>query len=358
MRKTLLLFFLPMLIACDKDNFKTENIITNMKKVADYELAHLSTHYSSDDQHNYPNGWVPSTFYVSLVPLFEATSDLKYMKEVKKWSSSNQWDCAPRFRHADDIVCGQIYLDYYRHNKKELYVSKLKNRMDSLMITAIPGRDDWHWCDALFMAPPVYMMAGSILKDASYQDYVNEMYWDVHDYLFDKEEALFFRDDNYFQKRSPNGNKLFWGRGNGWVIGGLARMIPYVMDETSKKKYIELFKIMSHQIIQQQQDDGLWRSNLLDADHYPEKETSASSFFVYALAWGINYGILDSETYLPHVSKGWNSLCECIDDETGMLGWVQPIGAAPGAASASTTMSYGAGAFVLAGTEILKLTNN
>ncbi len=54
-----------------------------------------------------------------------------------------------------------------------------------------------------------------------------------------------------------------------------------------------------------QQDDGLWRSSLLDPDSYPGGEASGSGFNIYALAWGINQGVLDSEPYLEVVKKGW-----------------------------------------------------
>lgn len=355
MRKIYLLLILPLFIACQNDDLNQVEIIENMKKVADYELANPSVHYSIDDEYNYPNGWIPATFYVSLVPLYEATNDYKYIDEVKKWGSQSEWECAPRFRHADDIICGQIYLDLYRFEKEASYVTPLIERMDSLMATRIPGKEEWSWCDALFMSPPVFMMAGSILDDEAYQIYANDMYWDVYNYLFDKEESLFYRDQRFFTKQSPNGTKLFWGRGNGWVLGGLARMIPYIKDEALKAQYVELFTTMSARIVTLQQEDGLWRSNLLDANHFPHKETSGSAFYLYAFAWGVNQNYLDAETYTPSISKGWKALTDCIDQETGMLGWVQPIGAGPGDIKATTTKSYGAGAFVLAGTEIIKM---
>ena len=45
-------------------------------------------------------------------------------------------------------------------------------------------------------------------------------------YLFDKEENLYYRDGSYFDKLD-NGTKIFWARGNGWAFAGLTN----VMDE-------------------------------------------------------------------------------------------------------------------------------
>ncbi|MDX1284672.1 MAG: glycoside hydrolase family 88 protein [Draconibacterium sp.] len=89
-------------------------------------------------------------------------------------------------------------------------------------------------------------------------------------------------------------------------------------------------------------------------DFYPTPETSGSSFFTFGLAWGINNGILDKDTYLPAVVKGWNAMASYVTDE-GMLGYVQPIGAAPGKAWPDKTEVYGTGVFLSAGSEIYKL---
>lgn len=354
----MVIIFVVLTAACsNRKALNRDQIIGDMKKVADYELLHPSpSHYSI--KYDFKNGWVPATFYMSMIPLYETTQDTKYLQAVKQWGNSFDWECAPRLHHADDIACGQVFLDLYRHEGDLAYIEKLVTRMDSVILTSDSGRKEWHWCDALFMAPPTYIMAGKILEKPEYLNFADTMYWDVYDYLYDKKDSLFFRDDKYFSQKSPNGEKMFWGRGNGWVIGGLARMIPYIENEQLKNKYINLYKEIAAKVVSLQQPDGMWRSNLLDPEHYPQKETSGSAFYVYSLAWGINYGLLDKEVYLPVVEKGWIGLSECINKDTGMLGYVQPIGAAPDDTNENTTMSYGAGAFVLAGVEVLKLVDN
>lgn len=94
--------------------------------------------------------------------------------------------------------------------------------------------------------------------------------------------------------------------------------------------------------------------SLLGHDFYPTPETSGSSFYTYGLAWGINNGILDKATYEPAVRKGWNAMASYVTED-GMLGYVQPIGAAPGSAWADRTEVYGTGAFLSAGSEVYKL---
>ena len=53
-------------------------------------------------------------------------------------------------------------------------------------------------------------------------------------------------------------------------------------------------------------------------------------------------------------AKAWTALQGCVL-ESGKLGFVQPPGAEPAAADADSWEVYGAGAFLLAGSEILNL---
>ena len=103
-----------------------------------------------------------------------------------------------------------------------------------------------------------------------------------------------------------------------------------------------------------QDKDGYWHASLLDPEAYPNPETSGSGFFVYALAYGINSGLLDRGKYLPVVLKGWNALEKAVFPD-GKLGWVQPVAQNPQETTKEMTEVYGVGAFLLAGSEIYKL---
>jgi rhamnogalacturonyl hydrolase YesR len=98
-----------------------------------------------------------------------------------------------------------------------------------------------------------------------------------------------------------------------------------------------------------------WRASLLDPDAYPGGEVSGSGFNCYALAWGINNKLLDKKEYLPVVKKAWISLSRCVNEE-GRVGWVQPIGGDPQRNFSEDSWEvYGTGAFLLAGSEVIKL---
>ena len=257
-----------------------------------------------------------------------------------------------------------MYLALYEKYRDPAMIAPLIERFDWILANQpnTPLTHDnkehkkrYNWCDALFMAPPVWARLASLTGNRAYLDYMNKEWWVTTDYLYDTEEHLYFRDDRYFDQREANGKKVFWCRGNGWVFGGLVRTIANLPDDyPDRPKYLKIYREMAAKLPTIQGDDGLWRSSLLDPETYPPPEASGSGFFCYGLAWGVNRGLLDAETYLPVIKKAWQGLVGCVH-KSGKLGWVQPIGAAPGAVTADLTEIYGVGSFLLAGTEVYKI---
>ena len=147
----------------------------------------------------------------------------------------------------------------------------------------------------------------------------------------------------------------FWGRGNGWVIAAIARVLELLpADDAKHADYVTMLGTMAAALKPVQGTDGMWRANLLVPTQFPNPETSATGFITYAMAWGINNGALDRATYLPIVQKAWQGLTTVVD-ANGLVGYVQPVGAGPAAATATSTTPYGVGAFLLAASEVAKL---
>ncbi|MGL4399358.1 MAG: glycoside hydrolase family 88 protein, partial [Luteolibacter sp.] len=215
--------------------------------------------------------------------------------------------------------------------------------------------DRWTWCDALYMAPPTLTRLFTATGDRKYLDFLDHEFQFTYDHLFDPTEKLFFRDATFFEKKTPGGHKTFWSRGNGWVYGGLALMLEHLPKDHPKRGFYEtLFKEMTTAILAAQQPDGLWYPSLLDPKEIDTGETSGSGFFTFGLAWGVNHGLLDHTSHLPAITRAWNGLMTRVMPD-GLVGFVQPVGAAPDHLESSNTQDYGTGAFLMAGSEILRL---
>ena len=316
-----------------------------IRKVGDWQLLRLDSQFDTD--------WTSAALYTGFMAASDATGDAKYRKAMKRMGEKLNWQLGPRFNMADDLAVGQTYLELYLRDHKPFMIAHVRDRFDAIMKTPEdPEKLTWWWCDALFMAPPVWARLYKATGKIEYLDYMNQDWWKTSARLYDPQEHLFSRDASFLDKKEANGKKLFWSRGNGWVMAGLVRVLQYMpADYPDRPKYVAQFKEMAGQVASIQGADGLWRPGLLDAAAYPLPEVSGSAFFTYALAWGINQRILENAEYRPLVARAWKGLLGHIYSD-GRLGCIQPIGAAPDKYKASASYTFGVGAFLLAGSEV------
>jgi unsaturated rhamnogalacturonyl hydrolase len=308
--------------------------------------------------------WGNAAFFAGVSELATLVNDDHYFNYLMELFDDVQWAIGSRKLHADDIAILQIYCELYELYGNKKFINDGRRAAERIISMPLPESLDvsksshdsaWNWCDALFMAPPALSRLYRVTGEKKYLDGMDRLYWHTIDYLYNPEDKLVFRDSKYFDDESPNGEHVYWSRGNGWVMGGLVRILQDMpADYPSRSRYESLFREISKRLALLLTPDGTWHTNLLDPDHFPGKEISGTTFFVYALTYGVNEDLLEKEIYLPVIKRAWNACVEAVHDN-GMIGYIQPIGAAPGYAAYEFTESYGAGSFILAGSEILKL---
>ncbi|RXP62750.1 glycoside hydrolase family 88 protein [Lutibacter sp. HS1-25] len=321
-----------------------------------------------------PTDWTEGAYYVGVARAHKATKDQIYMAALKNQGYHNNWQTYKRLHHADDVAISYsyLYIDMVDGRKDFVDLEPTKKFLDAHLYEDDVWKQGtkknemgqtilWWWCDALFMAPPVLNLYAKHTKQPQYLDEMHKFYTQTYNQLYDKEENLFARDMRFVwtgsekDNKEPNGKKVFWSRGNGWVISGLALILDDMPKEYEHRAFYEnLYKELAARILELQPEDGLWRTSLLSPESYEHGEVSGSGFFTFALAWGINNGLLEKSKYLPAVKKAWTALAEC-QHEDGMIGWVQNIGAFPEPANYDSWQNFGTGAYLMAGSEILKL---
>ncbi len=302
----------------------------------------------------YPDqDWIPATLFAGMYQLSTISDRPEYINWLKEMAQKCDYQLYKRPYHADDHAVGQFYLNLADQFGDEKYYKPTQEQFDMIMSSKRADDFHWHWCDALFMAPPVWTRLAKITGDDVYLEYMDTQYHKTYDTLWSKKESLFYRDESFFTQQEANGKGVFWSRGNGWVFGGLAMMIPDMpKDWDGRSFYSSLFRRMAARLKELQREDGTWSAGLLgDTETYQNIETSGSAFFTFGLAWGINYGLLDRETYEPTLLKAWKALSGAVTEE-GLFGYVQGVGAAPGASYPDYSELYGTGAFLAAGTQM------
>lgn len=333
------------------EDIYSKNYVENIMKKA-YTWQYTNP---VDSNRKNVNDWARGAFYSGVMRAYASTKDEAYVDGAMAYGNSQNWQAGTRFDHSDDVAKGHAFLDLYAIKRDPKMMAGIKGRIDSVMAVTTSGRDHWWWCDALFMEPPVLVRLTQLTGDEKYNNFLNSSWWEATAFLFDKGENLYFRDKSFFNRKTPSGKKTFWSRGNGWVMGGLVQVLERLPKSNAYyQQYVELYKKMAAKLVTLQQPDGFWRASLLDPAEVPVMETSGTGFYTFALAWGINNGHLDKATYLPAVQKGWKALTDAVTPE-GKLQYVQQIAAKPESVKKEHNQEYGTGAFLMAGTEMMKL---
>ena len=327
---------------------RRKDILQAMKVVADWQLQHAESRYNIQ--------WTYAALYDGFLAASRVTGDNRYHDRVVKIAQENQWQLGPRFAHADDEAIGLTYLTLYAEDHNPRHLEPAREGMDKLLARPDdPRKELWWWCDALYMAPPVLAQLSVATGDRRYLDFMDHEWSLTSDALYDPAEHLFFRDKRFLTMKEANGQKVFWSRGNGWVLAGLAMILERMPESYPQRaKYVTRFQEMAARIAGLQQPDGFWHASLLDPQAYHSPEVSGTGFFTYAMAWGINHHLLDRKKYLPVVARAWRGMLNHVYAD-GRLGSIQPVGGAPDQFKPSSSYVYGVGAFLLAGSELAQL---
>jgi rhamnogalacturonyl hydrolase YesR len=308
--------------------------------------------------------WVSAAFLTSLTRLTrvsDASGGTAFLRDASEhFNFAMRGGSRPyAMLDADNIAIGETYQELYARSGEEGEIAATRQRLDYTLpyLTRDPAPDRlvWWWCDALFMAPPVLARMSVQTGDPAYLKAMDTSWWRTHDKLWSPADGLYLRDARFATRQAKNGKRVYWSRGNGWVIGGIARVLESMpADYPSRPRYIETLRTMAASLAKLQRDDGLWPANLLDPNDPAGPETSGSAFFVYGMAWGINHGFLDRKTYLPVVLRGWAGLTRAIQPD-GLLGYVQVTGDQPWPTKPADRALYGTGGLILAGLEVMRL---
>ncbi len=343
-----------------------ESVKANANKIANWQMANFTYSSSGNLHDNGISSWTHSVLYLGLSEWAKIEDpDAAYSDWLYNIATKSQWKLNGIYPyHGDEFCVSQFFVSMYRKHQDEKMLSNTIQRVDYILNNppnssmSYKNKQAWTWCDALFMAPPLYAQLSSIKNDGKYLDFMDKEVKKTYNHLFDKSEKLFFRDDSYFDKTEANGEKVFWGRGNGWALAGIANILKALPANSEYRSYYEgIFRDLALSLIAIPDRQGGWHASLLDPDSYPAVETSATALITYALIYGLNNDLLTEAEALRPALKAWSKLCDAIHDN-GKLGWVQPIGQDPKTITKDMTATFGVGAFFLAASEMYIFLNN
>ncbi|WKN40708.1 glycoside hydrolase family 88 protein [Tunicatimonas pelagia] len=337
--------FEPYSMPASGDVFDLSYIQALTKSVANWQINHPIDMPEDTD-------WARSTFMLGVVSAYRVTQNKDYLTYVHNWAEQNQWGLSNHSHPANNLLCAKAYLELTELRKNAINTQFIEKEIQRIRKANIPGREEWHWCDAFFMAPPTIVHFHKLLDtDNNYSQFYT-MWWDAHDHLYSPQDSLYYRDERFI------GSRTFWLRGNGWVLAGIAKILEQLSPE--EQEYTRLSKVFTEMAVKfrnMQNEEGLWHPSVLNSHKHLLSEASGSALITYALAWGVNNSVLNKQAFDECIRHAWLGITSKIYD-SGKVGWVQPRGEKPMNIRADDFQEYGAGSVLLAADEIYQYIDN
>ena len=330
-----------------------QEIIALVEKMNDYWIAERKPEEQD-------SGWVEATYYVGLMGAWRLTGARRFLENALTWANRNNWeyrkfekpDVPLYYNNADNYCCLETFFSLMKAAPGCDNGQEANMRAEAELTLNDPESNHWKWTDLIYMGMPALHICAEAYGDDRYAEKAHELFLDIRDdrALFDTEDQMWYRDARFLpdQQLTPNGRKIFWGRGNGWAVGGMARTLSLISkDMKYYEEYKKTFIETVNGLLPWQQEDGFWRCSIADPAQFDVPETSGTVLISYGMALAIEGGILDRDTYLPYVCKAFEAMMNTCINEEGRLGYVQRVAAAPGPVAREDSNGYAVGAFAL-----------
>lgn len=317
--------------------------------------------------------WERAAYFLGNTAAYEVLKKPEYLEYAVKWANANDWNFYNNAGHctidADSLSCGETYLDLMEHYNID---GKMEHITATMEYTLQDRKDDyWWWIDAMYMALNFYNRMGLLLKEDRLIDKAYRLYINAKEErrLFDGEEKLWFRDENFLPEiaETTGGGKVFWARGNGWVFAGLARTLRTLngacrngkdmgINKAAVLRYYEEYRSvyvkMADALRSCQCADGFWHTSLTEPREYDMPETSGTLLIILGMLIGIRLGLLSKE-YLECAMEGIEAVNREAVEENGRIGWVQVVALKPGPVKKEASNDYAVGTYLLVCRELI-----
>ena len=318
-------------------------------------LSYTQSSFRSDG-----NSWEDGVFHIGNMDAFLTTGDWRHYLYSRHVAETHRYlvNNGHPTTNGDFYCIGQAYITLAQLAPRD---DKLRNIIDCTNFNLKQNAVDYHWVDAIYMSASVYTQLARLTGRMDYIDCEFNSYKKWREKLFDEEAGLWYRDSRFVNRRTKQGRKIFWSRGDAWAFAALARQLVYLPHDTDAfHQYEKDFKIMAKALKSCQREDGTWNSNLDDPQHAGGMETTGTCGFLYGFAIGVQYGYLDKAEYLPVALKAYNALTTVCQLAPGRIGYMQVGSDSPDnyrneAFTKMRSNRFGNGLFLLAASALMRM---
>lgn len=324
--------------------------IMNEKKYADYCL------------HNFKFIFDNLPFFKHIYEKSETankSSHQKWTEFAGLFKMGNLDNCGAMAAGLSDVYAKDQRMDYRAYLERAgNYILHEQMRLSDGTLCRPDPRKGTIWADDLYMSVPFLARMGKISGDNRYFEDAIKQIVNFTKHLYDPQTGLFYHC--YYDSNGENG-VAHWGRANGWIAVAQTELLNDLPKDHPRRK--ELIALLLKDITgfsRWQDKTGLWHQILDRNDSY--LETSVTAMYVYAIARAVNEGWIE-KGYIKVASAGWAALANRITDDGQMPDVCVGTGIEEDLKfyynrPVVLNDTHGLGAFLLAGTEMLRYEKN
>ncbi|MCQ2390823.1 MAG: glycoside hydrolase family 88 protein [Kiritimatiellae bacterium] len=162
------------------------------------------------------------------------------------------------------------------------------------------------WIDDMYMINVLQSQAYLLTKDRKYIDRAAKemcLYLDKLQLKKGPAKGLFYHAPDV---------PFVWGRGDGWMAGGMALLLKYLPEDSEyRSRIMKGYLEMMAALLKFQRADGMWGQLVDEPSSWAE--SSGTAMFTSAFITGVRWGWLPSSSYGPAARRAWLALCSRID---------------------------------------------
>ncbi len=262
--------------------------------------------------------WMDAVYMLGMTRVHEVSGDDAHLAYATAWVDA-YYPAIQAGDHdpdaSDRVAPNTVAVELMRRHGDERYgaVPPMVDEYLATVPTAANGAF-LHWgthfpdkpqvlIDSLFMIGGYLVAEYDRTGDVAYLDTFVEQVGHFDELCRHDDEGLFVHAwDEDLQANIP-ADPIFWARGNGWIAAVTGWYLAVAPADHAGRAAIEVvYRGEIDGFVRYQDDSGLAHTILNvpdDPDNY--LETSATALFAFALAEGLQTGVLDEETYRPHL---------------------------------------------------------
>jgi unsaturated rhamnogalacturonyl hydrolase len=174
------------------------------------------------------------------------------------------------------------------------------------------------WVDSLMMFSVFPARYASENGDKALLDFAARQPGLYSGYMQDPVEKLWYHSYWVKHKTHYPKERIFWGRGNGWVICALPMILDYLpQDHPERGQIIKIFQETSEALLKYQRNDGYFET-VLNKPEKTYRESSVTALISAGWLHGVRKGWLDCRFKEPAI-KAFKAVVDNFESKKGLI---------------------------------------